>query len=294
MESTINNDTTAGRTASIRRGAVSAIKGFFVLAMLAGGLTWLRTDEVVWREADECHRKGMAALFGLDGPKNRKEAARWFRKAAERGHPVAPGDLGGLCAKEGDIDGATRWFRKASEPCDAGTLARIVAQAERGNVRAQCLLGMMHAEGSGVPGNAREAEKWLGKAAERGDVFAQFSLAWMYMEGKSVLSNALDRDDGKAAEWMRKAAERGLSEAQVLFGVFCQEGRGVPRNCEEAVAWYRKAAAKGHAEAMYNLCLCFENGHGVERDERKAAAWCRKAAERGCREAKLALQKHQE
>ena len=31
----------------------------------------------------------MAALFGLDGPKNGKEAAKWFRKAAERGYGEA-------------------------------------------------------------------------------------------------------------------------------------------------------------------------------------------------------------
>ena len=48
--------------------------------------------------------------------------------------------------------------------------------AERGNVGAQALLGLMYQDGEGVPQNYAEAAKWYRLAAEQGEAGAQICL----------------------------------------------------------------------------------------------------------------------
>ena len=49
--------------------------------------------------------------------------------------------------------------------------------AEQGHTRAQTYLGMMYANGEGVPQDFQEAFAWYSRAAEQGDVEAQNNLA---------------------------------------------------------------------------------------------------------------------
>ncbi len=46
--------------------------------------------------------------------------------------------------------------------------------AEQGDADAQFKLGYLYAKGLGVPVDAKEAERWFGKAAEQGHVGAEF------------------------------------------------------------------------------------------------------------------------
>ena len=54
------------------------------------------------------------------------------------------------------------------------------ALAERGNAKAQHNLGVMYAEGQGVPRDYAEAMKWYRLAAEQGVARAQSNLGAMY------------------------------------------------------------------------------------------------------------------
>ena len=73
--------------------------------------------------------------------------------------------------KSKDYKEAIRWFRKASEQGDAG---------------AQSNLGVMYANGQGVPQDYVQAVKWYRKASEQGDAGAQFNLGVMYANGQGV------------------------------------------------------------------------------------------------------------
>jgi localization factor PodJL len=58
-------------------------------------------------------------------------------------------------------------------------------------------------------------------------------------------------------------------------------GRGVPRNLEQAVNWYCLAANQGHASAQMNLGICLIEGMGAERDPAESCKWLTLAAGQG-------------
>ena len=157
---------------------------------------------------------------------------------------------------------------------EAGAWYRLAA--EQGDAKAQFNLGVMYAEGYGVPQDAAEAVAWYRLAAEQGDPEAQTNLGGMYAEGRGV-----PQDAAEAVAWYRLAAERGDPDAQTNLGTMYAEGRGVPQNDVEAVVWHRLAAEQGHANAQNNLGVSCATGNGVPQDYDEAVAWFRLAAEQG-------------
>jgi len=123
--------------------------------------------------------------------KDKDEAAKWYRKAAEQGHLEAQlRMLTCYLVHEKDID----WLRKS---------------AEEGDAIAQCLLGTAFAKGQGVPQDHAEAAKWYRMSADQGNDNSQFSLGWMYAYGQGV-----PQDFVLAHMWFTLAAAQGNSEAQ--------------------------------------------------------------------------------
>jgi uncharacterized protein len=76
--------------------------------------------------------------------------------------------------------------------------------AERGNIRAQALLGFSYASGSGVPQDYAEAAKWYQRAADTGDDIAQYNIGIMHQNGQGV-----PQDLVRAYMWLDLAAMRG-------------------------------------------------------------------------------------
>ena len=90
----------------------------------------------------------------------------------------------------------------------------LVARADRGEPRAQFMVGVCYAHGLGVVQDAHQAVIWYRKAAEHGHAGAQFNLGICYMNGTGV-----DEDEEEARLWIRKAAGQGLPEAlRILTG----------------------------------------------------------------------------
>lgn len=92
------------------------------------------------------------------------EAAKWYRKAAERGHAGAQCCLGKCYNRiwsSIDYVEAVKWYRKA---------------AEQGYAEAQYELGICYWHGFGVDIDFGEAAKWYRKAAEQGNSNAQYKL----------------------------------------------------------------------------------------------------------------------
>ncbi len=167
--------------------------------------------------------------YNFDRQENYKEAVRWYRKAAERGHAQAQVNLGTFYSNglgvERDCTEAVKWYRKA---------------AEQEHAQAQNNLGVMYSEGQGVEQDYSEAAKWCGKAAEQGHAQAQTNLCIMYSEGQGV-----EQDYNEAAKWCRKAAEQGHGQAQAILGIMYSQGQGVEQDFKEATRWHRKAAENG-------------------------------------------------
>jgi TPR repeat protein len=125
--------------------------------------------------------------------------------------------------------------------------------AEQGNAFAQVNLGLMYANGDGVPENDVEAVRWYRLAAEQGHAFAQHNLGLMYADGEGVPEN-----DVEAVKWYRLAAEQGHAFAQNNLGLMYGNGRGVPENDVEAYVWFSVAAAQGHENARGNRDIVSE------------------------------------
>jgi hypothetical protein len=80
--------------------------------------------------------------------------------------------------------------------------AKLLAScAQRGNPRAQAMLGFLYENGLGAPQAYDVAVELYAGAAERGDPSGQYLLGLMYDKGHGV-----DRDDVLAYKWLNLAA----------------------------------------------------------------------------------------
>ena len=79
--------------------------------------------------------------------------------------------------------------------------------ADQGHAYAQLNLGVMYANGEGVPEDDAEAARWYRLAADQGHADAQNNLGMMYANGEGV-----PEDDAEAARWLRLAADQGLAD----------------------------------------------------------------------------------
>lgn len=102
-------------------------------------------------------RLGELYLNGKGAPRNAVEAARWFRRAAEKDDFPATAELGGMYQRgEGvlpDWKEAHRLLKKAAEAGDAYAMREFA---------------FMVLDGRGQPASIQEALRWYGKAAEAG------------------------------------------------------------------------------------------------------------------------------
>lgn len=128
-------------------------------------------------------------------------------------------------------------------------LKELSPLAEKGDAKAQAVLGDMYSSGSGVPQNHVKAAFWYRKAAEQGQAKAQTSLGVMYKEGLGVRQDARE-----AASWFHKAAEQGHGEALYTLGGMYERGQGaIPVDLVQAHKWFDIAVAAGFDIAQDNL-----------------------------------------
>lgn len=157
-------------------------------------------------------------------------------------------------------------------------LARVTAEARRGNAEAQYQLGAYYHDESGGPPDYQTAAIWFRKAAQQGHAFAQFALGEMCLNGEGMIPDELE-----AAKWITKAAEQGFAPAQDELAAMCSQGMGVAPDPGEALNWATKAAEQGYPEAQYRLgCLLSTNDlEGRPADLVGACVWLTLAAGEG-------------
>ena len=110
--------------------------------------------------------------------------------------------------------------------------------AEEGDAQAQLHLGVLYANGDGVPQDYAKARQWYEQAAAQGYAMAQYNLGVLYDNGDGV-----PQDYAQARQWYEQAAARGYAMAQTNLGVLYRSGHGVPQNDVCAYMWFSLAAA---------------------------------------------------
>ena len=59
------------------------------------------------------------------------------------------------------------------------------------------------------------------------------------------------------------AAREGHADAQFNVAMMYEQGIGVGKDEQEAVAWYGESAEQGNSAAQFNLGVLYENGRGT-------------------------------
>ncbi len=148
-------------------------------------------------------------------------------------------------------------------------IASLQKAADAGNAEAQFRLGMMYANGDGVPLSHSRGAGLIESAARQGHTEAQTTLGWLYANGTGV-----DQDDQQAKKWYLRAAHQGSPKAEYVVATMYRFGQfGEPRDAEQAVAWYLKAANRGVAPAQFALGRLLMDGKLVQKDEETALMW---------------------
>ena len=207
---------------------------------------------------------GVALAFrdGLEVPRDRKKAVKWFLLAAKKGLKTAQLEMAFIYDKgQGvakDQAQAVKWYRKA---------------AKQGFAIAQYHLARSYAKGNGVAKDEAQAVKWYRMAADQGDVRSQNDLGVMYIKGRGVAKNPAE-----ALKWYRKAAEKGYGKAQRSLGVIYEKGLGVKQDLVEAYKWLALAAqkkVKGAAKRRDGIAKRMTPAK-INRAKKLAAAWKKK------------------
>jgi TPR repeat protein len=184
---------------------------------------------------DAAAQNAMGDLYahGTGVKQDYKEAARWYRLAADQGLPVAEANLAGLYAAgatgKTDTEEAVKWYRRA---------------ADHGSTDAQYTLAQLLSRGLGVKRDIREALRLYNEAAAHGDGLSQYNLARRYREGKDVPKDAV-----QAYFWFTLAAANGIPDAEPMRAELKKEMTQeqvaeAERKVSEFKAAGQKAAAK--------------------------------------------------
>ena len=156
----------------------------------------------------------------------------------------------------------------SSAQCIREEKAMLMLRAEAGDRTAQLIMGSQAA----IRGQYDKAIDWYRKAALQNLYMAQYYLAQLLsrmevgydrlvgvlLEQKD-LSILQDEENGMRKEaiyWAERAATEGnMADAQLLFGLFFEEGilDILPQDWEKAFYWYRKAVTQGHPGAVKKI-----------------------------------------
>ncbi len=178
---------------------------------------------------------GVYLMNGDGVEKDEAAAVECWEKAAEQDFAAAQYKLGvcymqGACGVEKDEAKAADYFTKA---------------AEGGNSDSMLNLSIFYGNGIGVSADPAKSLEYLEMAAEH-----EQPVACCYL-GAALTSRktSTEEDVIRGAKLLEKAAETGHVEAQFIYGMCCEEGRGVEKDLAEAAGWYRRAAKAGMPQA---------------------------------------------
>lgn len=176
------------KSESLRKAAVEGD----VSAQFSIGQTYLHGDDLA---------------SGLPQQERLFVAARWFRRAAEKGHAESQFRLATLYELgQGvykDADQAQIWYQRA---------------AKQGHVKAMHNLAVLSIRGNGRPKDYPVAALWFTHAADQGLPESQYNLALLYERGLGV-----ERDLEQAYRWVSLAAQSGDEKSALKRAKLAQQ-----------------------------------------------------------------------
>ncbi len=230
---------------------------------------------------------GHILMKGLGGTVDKKDAADWFKKAANSGNTdamVALGELalsgqGGLSVQD-----AAAWFTRAANANRTEAMVALAGMyrlgkgvdidlaktkhwlrkaANYGDNLAAYELGNLHLEH-----DPKQALVWYEQAARQGEPQAAYAAAIMYAENFNIKPDA-----AKAAKLLKQAAIAGLPAAQADYGLIVYQGNGTERSISEAARWFKKSAENGDPEGQFLYAFTLAKGEGVKQSFEDAYYW---------------------
>jgi hypothetical protein len=156
-------------------------------------------------------------------------------------------------------------------------LARVSAQAERGDSQAMFAMGGFYVEGLLVQRNFSTAREWYEKAAAAGLAEGVFNVGVCWETG---MGSAADPE--KAAGFFKRAADMNLPQALFKMSVILDGGLGVERDQTASLDYLKRAADARHPDAASIMGLVYLNGaNGEKKDGNKGLNMLKIAAEAG-------------
>ncbi|MDX8384343.1 MAG: tetratricopeptide repeat protein, partial [Ghiorsea sp.] len=219
--------------------------------------------------------------------KRYEDAFNWYQHAANQGLSKGQFKLSQLYQRgqgvEKDMAMAVHW---------------MASSAKQGFAAAEYEYALMMEFGRGITkAKASEVAIWYQKAAEQNHPEAMLKVARLFHTGIGLPKSA-----SQALAWAIRAEKRnapdavvfrqkitkdvadmahaGDAQAQYMLATLYDEGRGVEKNKDDALAWFSKAAKQGHSEAQYALAKALVES-GDESKLAQALTWFEKAAKQG-------------
>jgi len=249
---------------------------------------------------------GNAFLYGHGAPKDEKQAAYWFEKAADAGDPWAQQQIGffyqagiGVPVDEAR---STHWYQLAAAnglagakmnlgvaylwglgvPVDKGFAAQLFRRAaDQGNGTAASYLGNLYFFGQGLPQDRAAAEHWYRVGAKLHDPVAEYDLGMLY----SVEDH--EHDYSQAAAWLRKSVAGGYVPAMHSLALLLEEHTELAKSAGECLTLFEKASAYGQWKSSEALGIIYRDGTLAPRDAKAAYSWFRLALLQGAQPAQL-------
>lgn len=155
-------------------------------------------------------------------------------------------------------------LRLAGNSKFAEAYALLLPLAERGERKAQYIVGESLYWGTGVTQDRQAAFKWYRKAADAGLPEAKFNLAHAYKNGAGVAPNR-----ARFEPLVRAAADAGYDKAQHDYSVLLRERK----DYKLALKWALRAANQGMVGAQVNAGHMYRLGYGASLDDEEALFW---------------------
>jgi localization factor PodJL len=129
----------------------------------------------------------------------------------------------------------------------------------------------------------------IGGEKLRSDAFAGKADAQYEVGIRFAEGRGVPKDLQNAALWLERAARQGLPPAQYRYGRLAEKGDGMQKDVATARRYYEQAAAAGNVQAMHNLGVLYADGAFGQPDLAAAMNWFRKAADHGVKDSQYNL-----
>jgi TPR repeat protein len=136
----------------------------------------------------------------------------------------------------------------ASETATLSRLAgftQLLASAERGDARAQWIVGLIYFRGVDRSRDPVKGLEWLHKSAAQGDTTAYQLLGEIYGAG-----NGVKADPAQAIQWYEKALPAEMPITLYLLGTHYATGYGVPVDRQQARTYFDLAYKRGMPDGL--------------------------------------------